>query len=77
MTHLFQYLLYCDAMELNLQYLCGMPAKRNKDMETIGQVTYVRTEKEDQTYILEFPMRTTEQLDDRKYTKTYLLRKCP
>ena len=49
-NHLFQYLLYCDAMELNLQYLCGMPAKRNKDMETIGQETYVRTEKEDQTY---------------------------
>lgn len=54
-----------------------MPAKRNKDMETIGQVTYVRTEKEDQTYILEFPMRTTEKMDDRNYTKTYLLRKCP
>ena len=74
-THLFQYLLYCDGMELNLQYLCGMPAKRNKDMETIWQVLYVWTEKEDQTFILEFPVRTTEKLDDRKYMKTYLLRK--
>ena len=77
MTHLFQYLLYCGGVELNLKYLCGMPAKRNKDMETIGQVMYVRIEKEDQTYILKFPIRTIEKLNDRKYMKTYLLRKFP